>query len=89
MNNSAIFATKSRGQSAARLTSAQRKEILRLLRLAEFDTRTVTFMHRRLGVAEHEIGGSVDAWLDAQTVANASALIAKLRDIVGVEDEED
>lgn len=61
------------------ITTRQRSEILRLLRKAEFDTFTVTYQHRRLGVAEAQIGGRVDAWLDALTIQQGSALITTLK----------
>lgn len=89
MNNNAVFATKQRGQSTARISQAQRNEIMRLLRLAEFDTRTVTFQHRRLGVSEHEIGKPVDAWLDTLTLGTVSPVITTLRNIVGAEDDDE
>lgn len=63
----------------SRPTHAQRHTICGLLREAEFDTRTVTFQHRRLGVSEAQIGGSVDAWLDSLSIEQASVLIDKLQ----------
>lgn len=61
------------------MTSYQRAEVLRLLKLLEFDTRTVTYMHRRIGVPESTIGGTVDTWLSGLGNADASTLIDKLR----------
>lgn len=63
----------------SRLTSAQRHTLLSLLREAEYDTRTVTYMHRRLGVSDAWIGVSNDEWLDSLSVDAASALIKKLQ----------
>ena len=63
-------------------TEAQRETIRRLCREAEFDSRTVTTQHRLLGVAEHEIGRSVDEWLVGLTKDRASVVITKLKKIV-------
>lgn len=61
------------------MTPYQRAEIIRLLKLLEFDHRNVTYQHRRLGVPESAIGGTVEAWLTGVSQADASALIDKLR----------
>lgn len=61
------------------ITAMQRAEILRLMRKAEFDTKVVTYLHRRLGASEAMIGGRVDAWLDTLSIADGSSLIASLR----------
>jgi hypothetical protein len=61
------------------MTPYQRAEIVRLLKKLEFDHRTVTFQHRRLGVPEAVIGGTVDAWLSGMSQAEASAMIEKMR----------
>lgn len=66
----------------SRPTTAQRDLIDRLLREAEYDTRTVTFQHRALGVAEHEIGKPVSVWLDSLSIEQASQVIRKLQDAV-------
>lgn len=63
------------------ITTQQRAEILRLMRKAEFDTFTVTYQHRRLGVTEAQIGGRVDAWLDGLTIQQGSTLINTLKDL--------
>lgn len=89
MNNRRYFNVARADLAPSPATHAQRTEIRRLSRLAEFDTKTVTFMHRRLGVAEHEIGRPVEEWLDAMTRSNASVVIDKLRQIVGADDDED
>lgn len=64
----------------SRMTSAQRNTIRYLLRTAEYDTRTVTYMHRRLGVNDSWIGVSSEAWLDSLSVESASALIKQLQE---------
>lgn len=61
------------------MTPYQRAEIIRLLQRLEFDHQAVTYQHRRLGVPESAIGGTVDAWLSDVSNASASALIEKLR----------
>lgn len=68
--------------ATARVTPPQREEIRRLLRLAEFDTSTVTFQFRQLGAPESAIGGPVDQWLDGLTTAAASDVIYRLRDLI-------
>lgn len=64
---------------AFKITSHQRGNIKRLLAAADFDNRTVTFMHRRLGVPEAQIGRAVDEWLDTLDLGAASKLIDKLK----------
>lgn len=61
------------------MTPYQRAEILRLMKLLELDTRTVTYMHRRIGVPESAIGGSVDAWVSGFRQDDASSLIYTMR----------
>lgn len=63
----------------SRVTTAQRGMIVSLLSKAEYDPRTVTLMHRRLGVADSFLYRPVDEWLDSLTVESASALIDKLQ----------
>ena len=62
-----------------RPTPAQRALILRLLRENELDARTVTYQHRPLGISDHEIGGSVDSWLDTLSIEGAGQVIDKLK----------
>lgn len=64
------------------ITTAQRAAIMRLLRKGEFDTFTVTYQFRPLGVSEAQIGNRVDAWLDGLSIKEGSALIAKLGSLV-------
>lgn len=68
---------------AGKITPAQKhllRDLLRdLLRREDYDLRTVTYMHRRLGVAESWIGKPADQWLDSLLAAEASRLIAKLQ----------
>lgn len=64
------------------ITTQQRAEIFRLLRRGEFDTYTVTFQFRQIGATAAHIGGRVDAWLDGLTLAEGSALIKKLKELV-------
>ena len=91
MNNRRYFRNESFAPDLAPspATTAQLAEIRRLLRLAEFDTRTVGYTHRRLGVADHEIGRPVDEWLDSLSKSAASTVIGKLRDVVGSDEDED
>lgn len=63
-----------------RITSNQRSNIKRLLSAADYDARTVTFMHRRLGVPDALIGRAVDEWLDTLDLPTASKLIDKLKE---------
>jgi hypothetical protein len=66
--------------SGARATTAQRDHVRRLLRKSgQYDARTVTLMHRRLGVADNWIGRPADEWMDSLAVADADALIKKLQ----------
>jgi hypothetical protein len=67
--------------NAGRPTFAQRARIIELLARHEFDTRTVTYAYRRLGVSEDRIGRPVDTWLDSISIEQASNLIGKLEDI--------
>lgn len=80
MNNRHLFLREGGDFAPVPATVAQRTEIRRLLRLAEYDTSTVGVMHRRLGVAEHEIGRPVEEWLDVLNKDQASVVIKKLRD---------
>ena len=63
----------------------QRSRIKELLRKADFDAKTVTYMHRRLGVPEALIGRAVDEWLDQLDMRAASDLIETLMDIAGID----
>lgn len=60
-------------------TQYQRAEIIRLLRKLEFDTRTVTYQHRKVDDCEFWIGMSVDGWLSSMTQERASKAIDRLR----------
>lgn len=71
-----------------RATERQKSYVKDLLRRAEYDTRTVGPLHRRWGVEERHLGGSVDAWLGDLNQAQASRLIDKLRAEVDDEDDE-
>lgn len=63
-------------------TTAQRELIERLLRDdGRFDMRTVTVMHRLLGVSDRLIGSPVGSWLGGMEQAEASRLIRKLKDM--------
>lgn len=70
-------------------TNHQKSNIKRLLNLAEFDSRTVTIMHRRLGASDDWIGKAVDEWLDTLDLAAASRLIDKLKPLADEEDEDE
>lgn len=67
----------------------QRSYIRQLLAQAEFDTRVATFQFRRLGVPEILIGRPVDDWLSTLDSRAASQVIDKLKDIAGVEDDDE
>lgn len=64
------------------ITTAQRAEVMRLMKKLEFDPKTITMMHRRVSVPEHLIGTSVDAWVGGMTEAEASALIDKMKGMI-------
>lgn len=64
------------------VTVAQRAEIQRLLRRAEYDTTMVTYQFRAIGVAESMIGLPVDHWIDTLHRSDASAVINRLRESV-------
>jgi hypothetical protein len=65
--------------SLPRMTVSQRERLQGLLRKAGcYDLRTVTLMHRRLGVPERWIGLPADSWLDSLSVADAAAIIDEL-----------
>lgn len=66
----------------ASISTAQRALILRLMRELEFDTQTVTVMHKRFGMPPRWIGGPVSTWLDQLTRAAASSVIRKLKALV-------
>lgn len=72
-----------------RASPGQRSYIRQLLAQAEFDTRVITYMFRRLKVPEDLIGRPVDDWLGTLSQADASRVITTLKDIAGVEDDED
>lgn len=59
-------------------TTAQREKLLRLLRKAEYDTKSITPLYRRLGVPDSAQGQSVDAYLGSLNSLQASDLINKL-----------
>lgn len=65
----------------AKSTQAQRGEIVRLMRKAELDTRRITLMHRRLGVADSWMDRNVDEWMCSLTVDAANGVIKTLQDI--------
>lgn len=68
--------------NGGRPTTAQRARILKLMARVEFDTRTVTYAHRRLGMtADSFVGRPVDTWLDTMSIEDASALIERLEDL--------
>ena len=62
-----------------KITKLQREMIEQLMKKAEYDTRTVTIMHRRLGVTEGQIGKPVKNWLDLLDSHQASDLIRTLK----------
>lgn len=70
-------------------SSSQKSRIKDLLRHADFDAKTVTYMHRRLGVPEALIGRAVDEWLDQLDMRAASDLIETLMDIAGIDEDEE
>lgn len=63
-----------------RHTQAQRVEILRLLRKAEYDNRTVTYQYRLVHADENYVGRPVDEWLDSLTREQAIRVIHKLQE---------
>lgn len=60
-------------------TQAQRLEIVKLLRKAEFDTRYVTLMHRRVGAPDSLMGRPIDEWMSGLSLDAASEVIKKLQ----------
>lgn len=60
-------------------TQAQRLEIVKLLRKAEFDTRYVTLMHRRVGAPDSLMGRPIDEWMSSLSLDAASEVIKKLQ----------
>lgn len=64
--------------SSNRITPAQRATLVRLMGKAAFDDRTITLMHRTIGVPETFQGRRVDEWLDSLTAPEASRFIVKL-----------
>jgi hypothetical protein len=67
---------------ANRITNSQKSYITDLLRKRGYDTRTITYQYRRLGVPDSKQGESVDSWLDGMTREDASAVIDELREDV-------
>lgn len=60
-------------------SQAQKQEIARLLKRAEYDPKTITLMHRNVGVPDRFQGKPVNHWLDSLTVEDASQIITRLR----------
>ncbi len=60
-------------------TTAQRKLLRQLLAKAEYDTRAITPLYRRLGVPDSAQGRSLDAWIDGLNSLEASDYIGKLK----------
>jgi len=61
----------------------QRDEIRRLMReVGTFDPSTVTIMQRTLGVNDHWIGQSIDAWLSNLSFEEAADVIGRLKNQV-------
>jgi hypothetical protein len=60
-------------------TQAQRGEIVRLMRKAELDTRRITLMHRRIGVADCWMDRNVDEWMCSLSVDAAHGVIKTLQ----------
>ena len=77
--------TKSNFPAVAR----QKQEIVRLLKKADYDDKTVTLMHRNLGASDHWQGKPVSHWLDSLSIAEASRLITKLRDEADEADDDE
>lgn len=61
-------------------TQYQRDEIRRLMGVAgTFDPTTVTIMQRTLGVNDHWVGQSIDAWLSTLSFDEAIDIIGRLK----------
>lgn len=63
-------------------TQHQRGEIVRLMRRAEFDTRRITLMHRRLGVPDQFMDRPVDEWMSSLSLDAANGVIKTLQGMV-------
>jgi hypothetical protein len=64
-------------------TPAQRTTIISLLRAAELDARRITMMHTRMPhTPRHLLDATVDSWLSQLSVAQASEVIAWLKEAV-------
>ena len=62
-------------------TSPQRNCILQLLRQAEFDTGRLSLMHTRIPHVERQhVDSNVHIWLSGISMAQASAVIAWLKE---------
>lgn len=62
-----------------RITTAQREYLRGLMRNEGMSLQTVTYMHRRVGALEHEIGMDAEVWLGSLSKDRASKAIAKLK----------
>jgi len=65
-------------------TTSQKQYIRRLFKNQEYDTNTITKMHTLIGIPQHEVGKTVDSYLDGLDRTGASVLINKL-----LEDQEE
>lgn len=73
-----------------RITSLQRDNIVRLLKKSDqFDDRTVTYQHRRLGAPDRFLGRPVTEWLDSLTLIEGTRMIDQLREWCDEVEEED
>jgi hypothetical protein len=63
-------------------TQAQRGEIVLLMRKAELDTRRITLMHRRIGVADAWLDRNVDEWMCSLSMDAANGVIKTLQEMV-------
>lgn len=63
-------------------TQHQRGEIVRLLKMAEFDHRRITLMHRRIGVPDQFMDRPIDEWMSSLSLDAANGVIKTLQGMV-------
>lgn len=74
-----LHAVQLQQQETPHSTQHQRGEIVRLMRKAELDTRRITLMHRRIGVADSWMDRNVDEWMCSLSVDAANGVIMTLQ----------
>lgn len=77
-----LHAAQLQQEQTPRSTQYQRGEIIKLMKRAELDTRRITLMHRRIGVADSFIDRPVDEWMSSLSLDAANGVIKTLQGMV-------